>query len=114
MYYRKIKNYTSRTNRRHKSVDIAGYPSIILGYPSKYCNYTSKKKLGWLSYSLCPIPPPQWITFLIFMSQNILLNIEDEEFDFRIGCILVILVFMNNKCAIYKFQSLEFSILLAN
>ena len=23
MYYRKIKDYTSKTNRRHKSVDIA-------------------------------------------------------------------------------------------
>ena len=25
---------------------LPGYTSNILGYPSKYCNYTSKKKLG--------------------------------------------------------------------
>ena len=53
MYYRKINNYTSRTNRRHKSVDMLGYPSNILGSPSKYCNYTSKRKLGQF-----PHPPP--------------------------------------------------------
>ena len=34
-------------------------------------------------------PPSQWITFLPFISQKILLNIKDVEFDFRMGCILV-------------------------
>ena len=48
MCYKKINNYTSRTNRRHTSVDtVLEYPSNILGNPRKYCNYTSKKKLGW-------------------------------------------------------------------
>ena len=53
---------------------------ILLGYPSKYCNYTSKKKLGRLPYSHLPL----YLTFLIFISQKILLNIKDVEFDFRI------------------------------
>ena len=59
---------------------LFGYPSNILGYPSKYSNYTSKKKLG-------PFPQmstPQWTSFSIVISQKILLNITDVEFDFRI------------------------------
>ena len=40
------------------------HPCNILGYPSKYCNYTSKKKLGWFPHSL------HWITILIFISQK--------------------------------------------
>ena len=43
-YYIKINKYTSRTNRRHKSVDITEYSSNIPGYPSKYRNYTSLRK----------------------------------------------------------------------
>ena len=66
---------------------LLGYLCNILGYPSKYCNYTSKKKLGRFLHSPCP---PQWIIFLIVISQKILLNIKDVEFDFRIGCILVL------------------------
>ena len=66
---------------------LLGYPCNILGYPSKYCNYISKKKLGWFPR------PPQWITFLIFISQKILLNIKDE-FDFRMGCIHVLFPFL--------------------
>ena len=53
MYYIKINNYSSRTNRSHKSVNIAWYPCNILIYPSKYCNYTSKCG-GSVSYY--PIP----------------------------------------------------------
>ena len=34
--------------------NILGYTSNILGYPSKYCNNTSKKKLGWVPNSPCP------------------------------------------------------------
>ena len=36
-----------------------------------------------------PSYTPQCITFLIFISQKILLNIKDVESDFRIGGILV-------------------------
>ena len=54
MYYRKINNYTSRTNKRHKSVVFLGYPSNIFAYPSRYCNYTSKKKLGPFPHSPHP------------------------------------------------------------
>ena len=36
-----------------------------------------------------PGPPPQWITFLTFISQKILLCIKDVEFDFRMGSILI-------------------------
>ena len=43
------------------------------------------------NYDGSPIPPqaPKWITFLALISQKILLNIKDVEFDFRMGCILV-------------------------
>ena len=34
---------------------LLGYPSNIPGYPSKYCNYTSKRKLGRLPHF--PVPP---------------------------------------------------------
>ena len=54
MYYRKINNYTSRTNKGIKVWILLGYTSNILGYPSKYCNNTSKKKLGWFPHSPCP------------------------------------------------------------
>ena len=67
---------------------LLGYLSYILGYPSKYWNYTSKTKIGWVPYS--PQALPQWITFLPFISQKILLNIKDVEFGFRTGCILVL------------------------
>ena len=67
-----------------------------------------------------PIPPGRKITtwgdypvdnFLIFISQQILLNIKVVEFDFKMGCILLS-VFMNNKRAIYKLRIFEFSIFL--
>ena len=55
-YYRKIhNNYTSRTNRRHKVWILLGYPCNILGYQSKYCNYTSKKKFGQFPYHSLPL-----------------------------------------------------------
>ena len=47
---------TSRTNRRHKGWILLGYPSNTPEYPSKYCNYTSKRKLG-----LFPHFPPDSI-----------------------------------------------------
>ena len=56
------------------------------------------------NYDGSPISPriPQSITFLIFISQKILLNIKHVEFDFRMGCILVLFpFFFNNKRAIY-------------
>ena len=37
---------------------------------------------------MVPCNPP-FITFLIPITQKILLNIKDAEFDFRMGCILV-------------------------
>ena len=62
---------------------------ILLGCPSKYCNYTSKRKLGRFPHSPWP-PSPQWITFLILISQKILWNMKDVEFDFRVDYILVL------------------------
>ena len=47
-----------------------------------------------LDVSPIPQAPPQWITFLPFISQNILLNIKDVEFDFSMGCILVLFPFL--------------------
>ena len=41
-----------------------------------------------------PPSPPQWITFLPFISQNILLNIKDVKFDFSMGCILGLFPFL--------------------
>ena len=49
----------------------------------KYCNYTSKRKLGWFPHS------PKWITFIIFILQKKLLNIKDVEFNFSMCCIFV-------------------------
>ena len=70
---------------------LIGYPSNILGYLSKYWKYTSKTKLG--RFPISPGPPPQWITFLP-ISQKKLLNINDVEFDFRMGCTLVLFPFL--------------------
>ena len=38
--------------------------------------------------------PPKWITFLPFISQNILLNIKDVELDISIDCKLVLFPFL--------------------
>ena len=62
-------------------------------------------------WTVLPFPPgpPQWITFLPFISQKILLNIKDVVFDFRMDCILVLFsFFMNNKRVVYKFWIFEF------
>ena len=64
------------------------YPSNILGYPSKYWNYTSKKQFGRFLHS------PWWITFLPFISKIFLLNIKDVDFDFRTCYILVLFPFL--------------------
>ena len=78
----------------------------ILGYPSKYWNYTSKKQFGWLPHS--PNLPAQWITFLPFISQKLLLNTKDVDFDFRMGGILVVMqskknaFFFNKKTFFFK------------
>ena len=78
---------------------------ILLGYPRNILDIQVNTviTLPRGNYDSFPTPPPQWITFLIFIPQKILLNIKDVEFDFRLGCILVLFpFFMNNKCAIYK------------
>ena len=77
MYNRKINYYNQEP--------IEGIKVNISWYPSNYC-YTSKKKLGWF--------PLQHTTFLIFISQKILLNVKDVEFDLRMGCILVLFLFL--------------------
>ena len=85
---------------------LLGHTSNILGYPSKYSNYTSKTKLGRFPHSSRP-PTPQPITFLLFISQKILLNINDVEFDFRMGCILILFPFLS----IIKVQFTHFGFL---
>ena len=44
------------------------------------------------SKTVPPFPPPR--TFLILISQKILLNIKDIAFDFRMGCILALFLFL--------------------
>ena len=68
------------------------YLNNILGYPSKYWNYTSKKQFVRLPHS--PSSPAKWITFLPFISEKFLLNIKDVDFDFRMVCILVLFPFL--------------------
>ena len=42
-----------------------------------------------------PFPPaPTWVTFLICIKHILLLNIKDVEFNFRMGCILVLFQFL--------------------
>ena len=89
-----------------------GYPCHKLGYPSKYCNYTSKMKLGQFPKSHIPPATPQWITFLIVILQKILLNIKDVEFVFRMGCILVLFMFLqiiNVQFTNFRFLNFYFS-----
>ena len=81
---------------------------LLFGYPSKYWNYTSKKQFGWFTHP----PPLQWIPFLPFVSQKILLNTKDVEFDFRMGCILVLFSFLwiiNVQCTNFGFLNFLFS-----
>ena len=85
---------------------LLGYPRNQLGYPSKYCNYTFKKKLGRFPHS--PWLPTQWIdNFLKVISQKILLKIKDLKFDFRMGYILVLFMFLQ----IIKVQFTNFGFL---
>ena len=70
--------------------NILEYPSNILGYPRKYWNYNSKKQFAWFPH----FPRSPWINFLPFISQFFLLNIKNEDFDFRMGCILVLFLFL--------------------
>ena len=84
---------------------------ILLGYPRNILDIQVNTVIALPrgNYDSFPIPP-QWITFLIFIPQKILLDIKDVEFDFRLGCIFVLFpFFMNNKCAIYKFLMFCFS-----
>ena len=78
IYNWKINNYTSRTNR---SIKVW----ILLGYPSKYCNYTSNKKLGRVPHT----PHPVDNFFNIHLTKKIM-NIKDVEFYFRMGCVHVL------------------------
>ena len=64
MYYRKMINYTSRTNRRQKVW-------ILLEYPSNIDNF-----------------------FNISHTKNIIVILKDVEFDFRMGCILILFPFL--------------------
>ena len=103
-----MNNYRSRTNRRHKSEVIVGYSSNILGYTNKYQNYTSKEQFLQLPYSSSP---PQWITFLPFISQKNIIEHKRCRTRFYNGLYTCLIsVFMNNKQTIYKFCSFEFSI----
>ena len=86
-----MNNYTSRTNRRHKSVVIA-CPSNILGHPSKYRSYTSNNLDG---SPILPGPPSTVDNFFtLHLTKKKILNIKDVEFDFRMGCILVLFQFL--------------------
>ena len=84
---------------------LLGYPSNILGYPSKYWNYTSHTKFGQFPHS-----PPVDNLFTLHLTKNI---IEHKR------CIILfqnglytclISVFFNNKRAMYKFCFSEFLI----
>ena len=77
----------------------------MLGYPNKYCNYTSKKKLGGFPHS-----PPVDNFLNVYLTKNV---IEHKIYRIRFWNGLytgLISVFMNNKRAIYKFWIFEFSI----
>ena len=70
---------------------LVGYPCNILGYPSKYCNNTSNKKLRLFPHSPWTQPVDNFFNSLL---TKILLNITDVEFNFRMGCILVLSPFL--------------------
>ena len=71
---------------------LLGYPSNMLGYPSKYCNYTSIKTLGQFPHS--PTRPRVCNFFNTHLTKNIIQNIKDVEFDFRMSCLLVLFMFL--------------------
>ena len=43
---------------------------ILLEYPSKYCNYTCKKKLGRFAHPPCPSPVDNFLN--IHITKNII------------------------------------------
>ena len=65
---------------------------ILLGYPINTGNFTSKRKLGRFPPSTRP--PTQNLSFLILMSQKILLLIKEVKLDFGMSCILVLFPFL--------------------
>ena len=90
---------------------LLGYPSNILGYRSKYWNYTSKTKLGRFPHSPGSSPPVDNF-FTLRLTKNI---IEHERCRIRFyngfyTCLISVLI--NNKCAIYIFKIFEFGIFL--
>ena len=50
---------------------LLGYTSNILGYLSKYCNYTSRRKLGRFPHTP-PGPTPSDNFFNIHLKENII------------------------------------------
>ena len=92
---------------------------LLLGYPSKYWNYTSKciwtvpvqiprvwervysthtlecRECIPICWTVPPFPqaPPKWISLLPIL-EIFLLNIKDVEFDFRMGYIPVLFSFL--------------------
>ena len=74
---------------------------IFLAYPCNILDIqvNSAITLPRRNYYSFPFPlllplPPKWITFSIVISQKILLNIKDVEFDFRMSCILVLFPYL--------------------
>ena len=90
-----MNNYTSITKLIEgiKVWILLGYPCNVDGYPSKYCNYTSKKKFGRFPHSPWPTPRDKFFNSDL-KTQKILLIIKDVEFDFRMCCILVLFPFL--------------------
>ena len=68
-----IEKRVTRRNQHKEPIEgikvwlLLRYPSNILGYPSKYWNYTSKTKLGWFPHS-----PPVNNFFNIHPTKNII------------------------------------------
>ena len=79
------------------------------GITPQMCNRVTNH--GDMSTFSKPAPGGQWITFLPF-SQKILLNIKNVEYDFRMGCIHVLLPFLwiiNLQCTNFRFLNFLFS-----
>ena len=94
MYYRKNNITHQEPIEGIKLWILLGYPSNILGYQSRYCNYFSKRKLGRFPHSPWSTPPVDNF-FNIHLTKNIM-NIQDVEFDFRMGCIPILFPFFTN------------------
>ena len=88
---------------------MLGYLSNILRYPSKYCNYTSKKQFGRFPHSLRPHPVDNFFTLhlTIFFIEHKRCRIR-----FRMGCILILFSFLwiiNVKFTNFVFLNFLFS-----